>query len=203
MTETNKENGELLDKIPQIPIEKQQTMMEFLLEIAKFTIISAIIVAPIRFFIAQPFIVRGESMDPTFADGQYLIIDEITYRTTPPERGDVIVFKYPNDPSKYFIKRVIGLPGETVKIVNGKVSISSASNLLGIELNEPYIQDLSFENTSKTLGNDEYFAMGDNRSNSLDSRIWGALPKKNITGRVLVRLFPFQEAGLFPGKQTQ
>ncbi|MCX6736058.1 MAG: signal peptidase I [Candidatus Parcubacteria bacterium] len=199
----NNKEEELLATSPQIPVEKQQTMMEFLLEIAKFTIISAIIVAPIRFFIAQPFIVRGESMDPTFSDGQYLIIDEITYRTKLPERGDVIVFKYPNDPSKYFIKRVIGLPGETVKIVNGKVTISSASDIAGTELDEPYIQDLSFENTSKTLGNDEYFAMGDNRSNSLDSRIWGALPKKNITGRVLVRLFPFQEAGLFPGKQTQ
>ena len=203
MTETNKENGELLDKIPQIPIEKQQTMMEFLLEIAKFTIISAIIVAPIRFFIAQPFIVRGESMDPTFSDGQYLIIDELTYRTKLPERGDVIVFKYPNDPSKYFIKRVIGLPGEIVHITNGNVSISTESNPEEIKLNEPYIQDLSFENISQLVGDNEYFVMGDNRSNSLDSRIWGTLPKKNITGRVLVRLFPFQEAGLFPGKQTQ
>ncbi len=203
MALNNNKDEELLVTAPEIPAEKQQTMMEFLLEIAKFTIISALIVAPIRFFIAQPFIVRGESMDPTFADGQYLIIDEITYRNNPPARGDVVVFKYPKDESKYFIKRIIGLPGETVKIINGKVTISSASDIKGTELNEPYIQDLSFENTSQTLGNDEYFAMGDNRSNSLDSRIWGALPKKNITGRVLVRLFPFQEAGLFPGKQTQ
>ena len=188
---------------PVADIPKEQTTKEFLLEIIKFTVVSILIVAPIRFFIAQPFIVRGESMDPTFADGQYLIVDELTYRSSPPERGDVVVFKYPKDESKYFIKRIIGLPNETVKIVNGKVSVSSSSDPDGTALNEAYIQDLSFENTSETLGDNEYYAMGDNRSNSLDSRIWGPLPKRNIVGRVLVRLFPFQKAGLFPGKQNQ
>jgi len=175
----------------------------FLVEIAKFTVISILIVAPIRFFIAQPFIVRGESMDPTFANGQYLIVDEVTYYNNLPQRGDVVVFKYPKDESKYFIKRIIGLPGETVHITNGNVSISTESNPTEIKLNEPYIQDLSFENISQLVGDNEYFVMGDNRSNSLDSRIWGTLPKKNITGRVLVRLFPFQEIGLFPGKQAE
>ncbi len=175
----------------------------FLLEIAKFTIISIAIVAPIRFFIAQPFIVRGESMDPTFENGQYLIVDEVSYYNNLPERGDVIVFKYPKDERKYFIKRIIGLPGEKIKIIDGKVSVFSIAYPEGKVLDEPYIQDLSFENTSASLGTDEYFAMGDNRSNSLDSRIWGPLPKKNIIGRVLVRLFPFQEIGLFPGKQTE
>ena len=192
------------DKIPQEELlPREQTTKEFLLEIIKFTVISILVVAPIRFFIAQPFIVRGESMDPTFSDGQYLIVDELTYRSHLPERGDVVVFKYPKDESKYFIKRIIGLPNETVRITNGKVSISSTSHPDGIDLNEPYIKDLSFENTTETLGANEYFAMGDNRSNSLDSRIWGPLPSKNITGRVLVRLFPFQQAGLFPGKQTE
>jgi len=175
----------------------------FLVEIAKFTVISILIVAPIRFFIAQPFIVRGESMDPTFANGQYLIVDEVTYYNNLPQRGDVVVFKYPKDESKYFIKRIIGLPGEKIKITDGKVSVLPVAETEWKDLNEPYIQDLSFENVSAALGTDEYFAMGDNRSNSLDSRIWGPLPKKNIIGRVLVRLFPFQEIGLFPGKQAE
>lgn len=190
---------------PIIAIKAEETSTgSFLLEIIKFTVISILIVAPIRFFIAQPFIVRGESMDPTYSDGQYLIIDELTYRRKVPARGDVIVFKYPKDPSKYFIKRIIGLPNETVEIKNGIPSISSLENPKGKTLSEPYLKDLSFETVlSQKLGPDEYFVMGDNRSNSLDSRIWGPLPKENITGRVLVRLFPFQSAGLFPGKQTE
>lgn len=190
---------------PIIAIKAEETSTgSFLLEIIKFTVISILIVAPIRFFIAQPFIVRGESMDPTYSDGQYLIIDELTYRRKVPARGDVIVFKYPKDPSKYFIKRIIGLPNETVEIKNGIPSISSLENPKGKILSEPYLKDLSFETVlSQKLGPDEYFVMGDNRSNSLDSRIWGPLPKENITGRVLVRLFPFQSAGLFPGKQTE
>lgn len=187
---------------PEIPHEEQSTK-GFLLEIIKFTVISILVVAPIRFFIAQPFIVRGESMDPTFADGQYLIIDELTYRGTEPERGDIIVFKYPKDESKYFIKRIVGLPNESIKITNGKVSVSSLEHPEETVLNESYIQELSFENVSEKLESNEYFVMGDNRSNSLDSRIWGPLPKKNIIGRVLVRLFPFQSVGMFPGKQSE
>jgi signal peptidase I len=175
----------------------------FFLEILKFTVMAILIVAPIRFFVAQPFIVKGESMDPTFADGQYLIVDELTYRTHAPERGDVIVFKYPKDPSKYFIKRIIGLPNETVKIDAGRIAIFGEKYPNGHFLEEPYLKNLSFDTVTEKLGADEYFAMGDNRSNSLDSRIWGPLPKENIVGRVLVRLFPLPEAGLFPGKHDQ
>lgn len=188
---------------PRPKEKKPETTGGFFLEIFKFTIVAILIVAPIRFFIAQPFIVKGESMDPTFADGQYLIVDELTYRTHAPERGDVIVFKYPKDPSKYFIKRIIGLPNETVKITDGKVSITGEKDPNGFLLDEPYIKNLSFDTVSEKLGTDEYFAMGDNRTNSLDSRIWGPLPKQNIVGRVLVRLFPLPEAGLFPGKHDQ
>jgi signal peptidase I len=193
------ENNQIIDIKPE-----ETSTGSFFLEIIKFTLISILIVAPIRFFIAQPFIVRGESMDPTYSDGQYLIIDELTYRREAPARGDVVVFKYPKDLSKYFIKRIIGLPNETVEIKNGIPTIFSSENPKGKTLNEPYLKDLSFENiSSQKLGPDEYFVMGDNRSNSLDSRIWGPLPKKNITGRVLVRLFPFKSAGFFPGKQTE
>jgi signal peptidase I len=189
--------------VPTVAKEAPQTTGSFFLEIIKFTVVAILIVAPIRFFVAQPFIVKGESMDPTFADGQYLIVDELTYRTHAPERGDVIVFKYPKDPSKYFIKRIIGLPNETVKIDAGKVSIFDEKHPNGELLDEQYLKNLSYETLSEKLGENEYFAMGDNRSNSLDSRIWGPLPKENIVGRVLVRLFPLPEAGLFPGKHDQ
>jgi signal peptidase I len=185
------------------PPEPEVSTGSFVMEIIKFTIISILIVAPIRFFVAQPFIVRGESMFPTFNDGQYLIVDEITYRKDPPERGDVIVFKYPKDTSKYFIKRIIGLPNEKIQIDNGIITVFSDKNPDGKVLNEAYVKELSFENTTEKLGPNEYFVMGDNRSNSLDSRMWGPLPDRNIIGRVLVRLYPFQDVGLFPGKQTE
>lgn len=183
--------------------EKPETAGGLFLEILKFTIVAILIVAPIRFFIAQPFIVKGESMDPTFADGQYLIVDELTYRTHVPDRGDVIVFKYPKDPSKYFIKRIIGLPNETVKIDAGRVTIFGEQYPEGHLLDEPYLKELSYETLTEKLGAGEYFVMGDNRSNSLDSRIWGPLPRENMIGRVLIRLFPLPVAGLFPGKHDE
>ena len=198
MIQENNPNEEV-----KIPKTEEISTGSFVMEIIKFTIISILIVLPIRFFVAQPFIVRGESMYPTYSDGQYLIVDEITYRKEQPARGDVIVFKYPKDMSKYFIKRIIGLPGEKVTITNGIVTVFSEEYPKGKLLDEPYIKDLSFDTFSETLGPDDYFVMGDNRSNSLDSRIWGPLPKKDIVGRVLVRLFPFQNAGIFPGKQNQ
>ncbi len=182
--------------------EKTENAGAFFLEIFKFTIVAILVVAPIRFFIAQPFIVKGESMNPTFMDGQYLIIDELTYRTHEPERGDVIVFKYPKDPSKYFIKRIIGLPNETMRIDAGKITIFNKQHPEGLSLNEPYLKNMSYETAMETIGDNEYFAMGDNRSNSLDSRVWGSLSKENIVGRVVVRLFPLHAVGLFPGKYS-
>ena len=104
--------------------------------------------------------------------------------------------------SHNYIKRIIGLPGETVTITDGSVVITEP-NGKAIALDEPYLKFLSFDSSKTKLGTDEYFAMGDNRSNSLDSRYWGVLPKYDITGRVLVRLFPFTQIGLFPGKETQ
>lgn len=210
MTEdTNNTKGAVHENIRIVSQEnstmdpKPETTAGFFLEIFKFTVVAILIVLPIRFFIAQPFIVKGQSMDPSFADGQYLIVDELTYQTHAPERGDVVVFKYPKDPSKYFIKRIIGLPNETVKIDAGKVTIFGEKYPEGEPLDESYLKNISYETISKTLGNTEYFAMGDNRGNSLDSRIWGPLPRENIVGRVLVRLFPFPDAGFFPGKHDQ
>jgi len=168
-------------------------------ETVKFTVIALVIVLPFRYLIAQPFIVSGNSMVPTFANGEYLIVDELTYRFVhSPERGDVVIFKYPYDRSKYFIKRIIGLPGETIALRSDQVSVKTASSTTILQ--EPYISVATNDELTVTLKNNQYFVMGDNRSESSDSRIWGPLDKKFIAGRAFVRLLPFSKISLFPGE---
>lgn len=183
----------------QIPAPKKENPFK---EFFTFFFIALIIALPLRFFIAQPFIVSGASMNPTFADKQYLVVDEITYRFEAPQRGDVIIFKYPLDPSKYFIKRIIGLPGEHVVVEGTRVTIFNTAHPEGFVLDEPYIAFPSDKTANMTLNKDEYFVMGDNRAESLDSRYWGVMPKKDLIGRAIVRLFPPNVIGLFPGKHT-
>lgn len=168
-------------------------------EIFLFVVLAVLIVLPIRLFLAQPFVVEGESMHPTFLDGDYLIIDELTYRFADPERGDVVVFRYPGNPSVFYIKRVIGLPGESVKIDRGIVTVTQTDGTT-LTLPEEYVvaEDATYT-LARTLGSDEYFVMGDNRPKSSDSRVWGPLPKDHLIGRALVRLLPVTEVGFFPG----
>jgi signal peptidase I len=158
-----------------------------------------VVVIPIRVFVVSPFVVDGESMHPTFENLDYLIVDELAYDFSAPARGDVIVFRYPNDPSIFYIKRIIGLPGETVAISHGTVTITKTDGTT-LTLSEPYVvnEDATYSK-SVTLTKDQYFVMGDNRPNSSDSRVWGPLPAKNIIGRVDLRLLPLTEAGFFPG----
>ncbi|MBI4812775.1 signal peptidase I [Candidatus Falkowbacteria bacterium] len=164
----------------------------FLWETIKIVVVSALIVVPIRYFVVQPFFVKGASMEPGFDDGHYLIINEISYRLEAPERGDVIVFRYPLDPSQYYIKRIIGLPGETVEIVGGGVIIYNQRHPAGMVLVEDYL--VAGQKTTGdfrvTLRGDEYFVLGDNREASSDSRRWGPLDKDYIIGRVWVRAWP-------------
>ena len=202
-------------------MQMQSSIKNFLQEVVSVVALSLAIVIPIRVFIAQPFVVSGESMSKTFSNGNYLIVDELSYRFDNPQRGDVIVFKVPSkglelshydtDKTVYFIKRVIGLPGETVEILGDRVKIYNKDNSDGILLDEPYafIDKLSpnsdiFSNINKKieLGPDEYFVMGDNRHNSSDSRFWGTLPKENIKGRAFVRLFPLTNISVLPGEHN-
>jgi signal peptidase I len=171
-------------------------------EIATFLVLAVVIVLPIRLFIAQPFVVEGESMFPSFESADYLIVDQLTYRIEEPRRGDVVVFRYPNDPSVFYIKRIIGLPGETVSIEKGAVSITKTDGTV-LTLEESYVvaEDATYTQ-STNLGADQYFVMGDNRPRSSDSRSWGPLPKEDIMGRAFVRLIPASDAGLFPGHAT-
>jgi len=168
-------------------------------EIVSFGIMAFIIVLPIRLFIAQPFVVSGSSMVPTFQNNDYLIIDELSYKFSEPKRGDVIVFRYPNNPSQFFIKRIIGLPNETVGINGSTITIHNLENDDGFILDEPYIEYKSNNTVRETLGEDEYFVMGDNRSASSDSRVWGPLEKDLVTGRVFLRLLPIKNISVLPG----
>ena len=198
---------EKLENIPSNIEEKKPiddgdvTVWGFIRDILKFTLLSLVVVIPIRVFIAQPFLVSGSSMKPTFHDGEYLVVDEISYYLDKPARGDVIVFKYPYDRSKYFIKRIIGLPGETVDINNNKIAIRNADHPDGLPLDEIYITDKTWggRTMSVTLNKEEYFVMGDNRNASSDSREWGPLDGSFITGHVKLRLLPITKVEISPG----
>lgn len=201
-----KNNEDTLQKKIVI-VENRSSIKSKTREFIEFIVITALIVLPLRFFIAQPFIVSGASMDTTFVDGQYLIVDELSYRFNEPERGDVVIFRYPETPtpgvkSTFYIKRIIGLPGETVIADGTKTTIINKDHPQGFVLNEPYVSSISDRRAQATLGAGEYFVMGDNRLVSSDSRIWGVMKKDHIVGRAIVRLFPFNTASIFPGKAT-
>ena len=183
----------------KLKVSSSKYWLNFVWEILKIVIISLAIIIPIRYFLIQPFFVKGASMEPSYLDGDYLIIDEISYRFEKPERGDVVIFRYPLDPSQFFIKRIIGLPGETVEIKDGKVFIYNQEVPdKKIALDESaYLDDVYTQgNLEITLKADEYFVLGDNRRASSDSRKWGAVPKKNILGQTWLRAWPVSRLGV-------
>ncbi|MEY4722508.1 MAG: hypothetical protein RLZZ324_21 [Candidatus Parcubacteria bacterium] len=172
-------------------------------EMLHVVLISLAIIVPVRYFLIQPFYVKGASMEPNFLDHEYLIIDEISYRFHPPERGDVVVFRYPNDPKQFFIKRVIGLPGERVVVSGGEVTVYDSSHPSGTKLDEtPFLKDVKTGGDKDvTLGADELYLLGDNRPNSLDSRIFGPVQMTHVIGRVWLRGWPPERATLY-GSQS-
>jgi len=190
MSEYNNEQENIVAEQPE---KKSKKVLSFIFELAKIAVIAFVIVAPIRYFLFQPFIVSGASMAPNFATGDYLIVDEISYRFSTPQRGDVVVFDasfIPDYSGQRFIKRVVGLPGETVSVVDGLVKVIKDGNVT--VLNEGYLpSDLKTSGDKEiTLGVNEYFVMGDNRAYSYDSRMWGVVPGKYIIGKALLRIFP-------------
>jgi len=184
-------------------INKEPTTRQSIWELVRFAFIAIIIVIPIRMFVAQPFIVSGSSMVPTFQNDQYLIVDELTYHFKSPQRGDVIVFHYPNDPSKFFIKRIIGLPNETIDVKTGEVSITNKEHPDGFKVDQPYVTNHSADSEHYELKDGEYYVMGDNRPASYDSRGWGPVKSNLIVGRVFLRLLPFNKISTFPGDYKQ
>ncbi len=185
----------------QQPEKKIKKYLSFAWELVKIAVIAFVIVAPIRYFLFQPFIVSGASMVPSFESGDYLIVDEISYRFSNPQRGDVVVFNtdfIPGYEAQRFIKRIIGLPGETINVKNGEVEVikDGETNVL----DEIYLPD-----SLKTVGDvnvnlkaDEYFVMGDNRNYSYDSRMWGVVQRKYIIGKALFRIFPLAALSQIP-----
>jgi len=180
-----------------------RVVLEFFWDLIKVACISLAIIIPVRYFLIQPFYVKGASMEPNLLDHEYLIINEITYRMEEPERGDIVVFKYPLDQSQFFIKRVIGLPDEKVEIKDGMVyvyEISDSGKSRQYILNETIYLDpavKTFGNRTWTLGQDEYFVLGDNRSQSLDSRSFGPVYRDLIMGKVWVRGWPLDRLEVF------
>ncbi len=178
-----------------------KNFFNFVFELIKITVISLAIIMPIRYFLIQPFYVKGASMEPNFYDREYLIIDEITYRFNKPKRGDIIVFRYPRNPQEYFIKRIIGLPGEKIQIKDGHIIIYNNDCPEGMILKEDYLpattKTYSLNDDIISLDNNEYYVLGDNRNSSKDSRSFGPVNSSFIVGRVLFRGWPFDRINVF------
>lgn len=185
----------------QQQVGQQSDIVKFLAELVRTAIIVALLTIGIRTFILQPFVVEGESMSPTFHTSDYLLINKLGYRLGEPQRGDIVVFKFPGNLSINYVKRVIGLPGDHIIIADGHVKVITPSDASGVTLDEAYLP--SGVTTTPVDGQatadyivpaNNYFVLGDNRSNSSDSREWSFLPKEDLIGRVVVRAYPFNEA---------
>lgn len=161
-------------------------------EVVKVVVVSLAIIMPIRLWVVQPFYVDGPSMEPNFYDKEYLIIDEISYRFNEPARGDVVVFKNPKDTRVYFIKRIIGLPGDKIEIKNGDVYVDDK------KIEESYIEYRDTKDfPAVEVDNGQYFLMGDNRMNSFDSRSLGPVDDKYLIGKVWFRGWPLNRINTF------
>ena len=167
-------------------------------EVFKVVVISLAIIIPVRYFLIKPFYVKGASMEPNFYDHEYLIIDEISYRFADPDRGDSVVFRYPFDRSQYFIKRIIGLPGEKIKVSGGEVLVFNSATAEYEVLVEDYLLPAmkTLGEVEVELGVDEYYLLGDNRLASLDSRAFGSIKRQDIVGRTWLRGWPFYRIGI-------
>lgn len=180
-------------------LEKDESPSKLLLLI----VIILVIVKLIQGFIIQPFLVDGGSMLPTLESGELLIIDKLPFDINNLKSGDVIVFRHVKEDQyngQFFIKRLIGVPGDRVVVQNGVTTIYNKENPNGEILNESFIRYPDFEKTLDiTLGTNEYVAFGDNRAESYDSRSWGIIYKKDIAGKAVFRLFPFSKIGSEPG----
>lgn len=215
-SQEDKINDTPRDRVNDYPGGQKQKSPSVFLELLKVVFWALIIILPIRVFLFQPFFVQGASMEPNFFDGEYLIVNELGYKQTEVNiggkelfvvrpykdlmRGDVIVFRYPKNPSQYFIKRVIGLPGEKVEIRNNLVIISNEENPDGLVLNESgYISSTTATNGNEAvaLEKNDYFVLGDNRQHSSDSRAWGPVSQDHIIGKVLLRAWPVDRLDLF------
>lgn len=168
----------------------------FLLELTKIAILAGVTVFIVRQFVFKPFYVKGQSMEPTFFEREYLIINQFTYRFQEPERGEIVVFRPPTGAKDFYLKRIIGLPGERVRVEDGNVIVCDTECHV---LDETYLEGtVETEGSVRlTLGPDQYFVMGDNRPQSFDSRRFGAVDKSLLVGKIWFRGYPFERIGGF------
>lgn len=171
-----------------------RTSLEFLWEVLKVVVVVFAIIIPVRHYLIKPFYVRGASMEPNFHDFEYLVVDELSYRLRAPDRGEVVVLKDPMDPSQYFIKRIIGLPGEHLVVRDGVVRINGKI-LDESEYLAPTLHTTGHDDV--TVPENTYYLMGDNRPASLDSRVFGPVEKSDLVGRTWIRAWPISQVQVF------
>ncbi|MBU2542447.1 signal peptidase I [Patescibacteria group bacterium] len=186
----------------ELPVGKKEknflaTTATFFLELIKIVILAGVTIGVVRYFLFKPFYVKGQSMEPNYLEKDYLIIDELSYRFREPQRGEVVVFKAPAGNKDFYLKRILGLPGERIKIEDKKVIIYNDDHPQGIVVEELYLDENTSGSIIQTLGPDQYFVMGDNRDSSYDSRRFGPIDRKNIVGRSLLRGWPFTRVTKF------
>jgi signal peptidase I len=180
--------------------EKERSLLYrasiFFLELVKIAILAGITIGLVRYFLFKPFYVKGQSMEPNFHEKDYLIIDELSYRFRGPERGEVVVFMAPGG-NDYYLKRIVGLPGERVKVEDNKVVVYNEDYPQGFLMDEIYLNEETTGSITQILSTDQYFVMGDNRDASYDSRRFGPIPEKDIVGRAWFRGWPFSQISFF------
>ena len=201
MINKTEEEIKIDSQIEEMPKQKTEgkwlnSLGSFFLEIIKLAILSGITIGLVRYFLFKPFYVKGQSMEPNFYEKDYLIIDELSYRFREPKRGEVVVFEAPNG-SDYYLKRVIGLPGERIKVENNRVIIYNEANPQGLVLDEIYLEDQTLGTVMLALGSDEYYVLGDNRDSSYDSRRFGPISREALVGRAWLRGWPPTRIGTF------
>lgn len=197
---TDDHASESADMIEETGTSEQRAIGKialFFLEAVKIAIVAGLTIVLVRYFLFKPFYVRGESMEPTFYEKEYLIVDELTYRFRQPVRGEVVVFRSPTQQKEFYLKRIIGLPGERIKIEHGKVVIFNQDNPQGFLIEESYLEDTTAGATSIALGDDQYFVLGDNRDASYDSRRFGPIDETAIVGRAIFRGWPIPRMAVF------
>ena len=180
--------------------EEKHPFWGYFVDIIETIVVAAAIFVVVYLFLLQPHQVRGASMEPNLSNGQYILTDKISYRFDKPRRGDIIVFKAPVDENYDYIKRIVGLPGESIKIKDGKIIIKNPEHPKGFVLEEPYKINgsdqpgtLLEDKKEFKVSEDNYFVLGDNRNQSFDSREWGELSRKNIIGKTWLRYWPISK----------
>ena len=201
IAENYDENAEEMpEKEPIIFVKLLKGAVNFFFDFLETIVVALSVFVVIYLFIIQPHEVKGSSMEPNFHNNEYIITDKISFRFSEPRRGEVVIFKAPVNPDVDYIKRIIGLPSETLKVANGKVYINNKI------LDEPYLADITSvfpggflkDNEEITVPPDHYFVMGDNRPHSSDAREFGPIDKKSIIGKAIFRYWPISTLGIIP-----